>query len=90
MEIPDLFKAWVGGTLRHLLGGFFAAAAAKGYVTGEQAEMTLVWMIGFVAMIVWSVIQKARAKAATDAKVQSLLNSAVNVGRGTGSNIGGD
>lgn len=90
MEIPELFKAWVGGILRHALGGFFAAAAAKGYVTGEQAEMTLLWLIGFVGMLAWSVIQKARAKAATDAKVQSLLNSAVNIGRGTGNNFGGD
>lgn len=90
MDIPELFKAWIGGTLRHLLGGFFAAAAAKGYVTGEQAEMTMLWLIGFLAMLAWSLIQKARAKAATDSRISGLLNAATNVGRGTVSNFGND
>lgn len=67
--MSDLFKAWVFGTVRHLLGNVAAFFAAKGIVTGEQAEMTLLWLSGAVAAWLWSLWEKYQAdKALTNLK----------------------
>lgn len=62
--MSDLFKAWVYGTVRHWAGWFFSAMAAKGYVTGDQAEMTLLWLSGAAATWLWSLFEKWQADKA--------------------------
>jgi predicted lipid-binding transport protein (Tim44 family) len=60
MEIDKkaLFMAWVGGLVRHLLTGIVGYFVMKGIITGEQGEMTILSIIGFVGMVVWSLIEK--------------------------------
>lgn len=58
--MPDLYKAWINGTVRHWLGGVFMFFAAKGYVTAAQAEETILWLSGAVAVWLWSLYEKRR------------------------------
>lgn len=64
--IPELFKAWVFGTVRHFLSAGFVYLASKGIVTGEQSEATLLWVSGAVAAWLWSLYEKWRASQATE------------------------
>jgi hypothetical protein len=64
-NMSDLFKSWVFGTARHLLGGFFTFMAGKGIVTPQDADHTLAWLSGAVAVWLWSLYEKYRANKPT-------------------------
>lgn len=64
--MSDLFKAWVFGTVRHFVGGVFVYLASKGIVTGDQAEMTLLWLSGALAAWIWSLYEKWQANQTTE------------------------
>jgi len=59
---PELLTKWITGTIRHVLGSFFAAMVGKGIVTGAEAENTLLWLSGVVVMWLWSLYEKWRAR----------------------------
>lgn len=66
--MSDLYKAWVTGTLRHLLGGFFTFMAGKGIVTSAEADSTLAWLSGAVGVWLWSLYEKYKANKSGPSK----------------------
>lgn len=63
--MSPLYQSWVYGTVRHVAGGFFAFMAGKGIVTSAEADQTLLWLSGAVAMYLWSLYEKWRANRNT-------------------------
>ena len=58
MEIPQLFKDYVGGIVRWALTGVLGHLAAKGIITGDMGAATIVWASGALATLAWSLWQK--------------------------------
>lgn len=67
--IPDFWRSILGSLIRWLLQGFFAALVARGVFTEAQTEGLIAAIVGWLAMLLWSLYQKLLANQ----KLQAAL-----------------
>lgn len=58
MEIPELFKQWIGSGVRFALTAIFTYLVAKGIITAEMSAQTITAVTGALATLAWSFYQK--------------------------------
>lgn len=58
MEIPELFKQWIGAAVRFALTVPLGYLVSKGIITADMSAQTIAAAIGALAMLAWSLYQK--------------------------------